>query len=164
MPDTTIATNAPAGPAAADLSVGEVVLERTIGFSRADLVRYAGASGDFNYIHWNERFAREVGLPNVIAHGMLTMATVVSPIVQWLGDPGAVLDYRTRFTSPVVVPDATSGVPEEPTAFVNIVAKVGALDPEAGTARIDVTATLPADGDAKPVSVLGRTQVKVALR
>ena len=72
---------------------------------RADLVRYAGASGDFNIIHWNERVAKEVGLPNVIAHGMLTMATAVRVVTDWVGDPAAVVDYSVRFTRPVVVPD-----------------------------------------------------------
>ena len=73
--------------------------------SRADLVRYAGASGDFNPIHWNERFATSVGLPNVIAHGMFTMATAVRVVTDWAGDPGAVVEYGVRFTRPVVVPD-----------------------------------------------------------
>ena len=71
---------------------------------RADLVRYAGASGDFNPIHWNERFARSVGLPDVIAHGMLTMGLVIRAVTSWIGDPGAVVDYGVRFTRPVVVP------------------------------------------------------------
>ena len=73
--------------------------------TRADLVRYAGASGDFNPIHWNERFAREVGLPNVIAHGMLTMALATRLVTRWAGDPAAVIECGARFTRPVVVPD-----------------------------------------------------------
>jgi len=73
--------------------------------TRADLVRYAGASGDFNPIHWNERFAREVGLPDVIAHGMFTMALGARLITSWAGEPSALVDYRVRFTHPVVVPD-----------------------------------------------------------
>ena len=72
---------------------------------RADLVRYAGASGDFNPIHWNERFAKEVGLPDVIAHGMFTMAVAIRVVTDWAGDPGAVVEYGVRFTRPVVVPD-----------------------------------------------------------
>lgn len=158
------AQGAPAAqlPAAADLEVGQSVLTTVVEISRADLVRYAGASGDFNPIHWNERFAREVGLDNVIAHGMLTMATAVSPVIEWLGDPGAVVDYRTRFSSPVIVPDAESGAPDQPTARVDVSVKVGVLDVEAKTARLDVTATVP--GADKPTGVLGRTQVKVRLR
>jgi acyl dehydratase len=72
-------------------------------------VRYCGASGDFNPIHWNERFAKEVGLPDVIAHGMFTMATAVRVVTDWVGDPGAVVDYGVRFTKPVVVPDDGKG-------------------------------------------------------
>jgi acyl dehydratase len=79
---------------------------------RADLVRYAGASGDFNPIHWNERFARSVGLPDVIAHGMLTMGLVIRAVTSWIGDPGAVVDYGVRFTRPVVVPDPGEAVIE----------------------------------------------------
>lgn len=76
---------------------------------RADLVRYAGASGDFNPIHWNERFARSVGLPDVIAHGMFTMAAAIRVVTDWVGDPAAVVDYGVRFTRPVVVPDDDAG-------------------------------------------------------
>lgn len=153
MTDST----ASAAPKLADLEVGQEVLSREIPVSRADLVRYAGASGDYNTIHWNERFAKEVGLPNVIAHGMLTMALVVGPVTAWAGDPAAVVDYRTRFTKPVVVPDAESGSPEQPTAVLAVTAAVGAIDEEAGIARLDVTVK------AEDTSVLGRTQIKVRL-
>jgi acyl dehydratase len=78
--------------------------------TRAGLVRYAGASGDFNPIHWNERVAREVGLPDVIAHGMLTMALATRLVTAWAGDPGAVVACGARFTRPVVVPDDAEGV------------------------------------------------------
>jgi acyl dehydratase len=78
---------------------------------RAGLVQYCGASGDFNEIHWSERAARSVGLPDVIAHGMLTMAMAVRVITDWAGDPSAVVEYGTRFTSPVVVPDDDEGTP-----------------------------------------------------
>ncbi len=77
--------------------------------TRRDLVRYAGASGDFNVIHWNERIARSVGLPDVIAHGMLTMALAGRFLTEWAGDPGAVTEYRVRFSAPVVVPDDDKG-------------------------------------------------------
>ncbi|GAA4284741.1 MaoC family dehydratase [Brevibacterium daeguense] len=145
-------------PRLADLEVGRTVVSARIPISRADLVRYAGASGDYNHIHWNERFAREVGLDNVIAHGMLTMGSVVARISEWAVDPGAIVDYRTRFTAPVVVPDAESGAPDAPTAFLGMTATVGAIDADGGTARLDVEVT---SGEEK---VLGRTQVKVRLQ
>ncbi|RAE28994.1 acyl dehydratase, partial [Burkholderia multivorans] len=97
------------------LKIGDVVVETEIPLSRASLIDYAAASGDHNPIHWSERFAQEVGLEGVIAHGMLSMAVVVSPIAEWLGDPGAIVDYRTRFSAPVLVPDAESGPPSTPT-------------------------------------------------
>src|ERR1700729_4210683 len=77
--------------------------------TRRDLVRYAGASGDFNVIHWNERFAKSVGLPDVIAHGMLTMAEAARLVTQWAGDPGRVIEFGVRFTRPVVVADGDDG-------------------------------------------------------
>jgi acyl dehydratase len=86
--------------------VGDELPARDFPIARADLVRYAGASGDFNPIHWNERFAKSVGLPDVIAHGMFTMATAVRVVTDWVGDPGAVIEYGVRFTRPVVVSDA----------------------------------------------------------
>ena len=87
------------------VSVGDEIPAQEFPVSRADLVRYAGASGDFNPIHWNERFATSVGLPDVIAHGMFTMASAVRVVTDWAGDPGAVLEYGVRFTRPVVVAD-----------------------------------------------------------
>lgn len=93
----------------ADVVVGQVLPSRSFPVGRADLVRYAGASGDFNPIHWNERFARGVGLPDVIAHGMFTMATAARVVTDWVGDPGAIIDYSVRFTRPVVVPDDDKG-------------------------------------------------------
>lgn len=90
--------------------VGYELPALTVTFTRADLVRYAGASGDFNIIHWNERTARSVGLPGVIAHGMLTMGHAIRVVTQWLGDPTKVVDYQVRFTRPVVVPDDDRGV------------------------------------------------------
>ena len=86
-------------------SVGDALPSQDFPITRADLVRYAGASGDFNPIHWNERFAKSVGLPDVIAHGMFTMATAIRVVTDWVGDPGAVVEYGVRFTRPVVVPD-----------------------------------------------------------
>jgi len=82
---------------------------RTYRITRADLVRYAGASGDFNPIHWSDRIATSVGLPGVIAHGMFTMALVARAVTEWTGDPGAIVEYQARFTRPVVVPDTDEG-------------------------------------------------------
>src|ERR1700722_6820609 len=81
--------------------------------TRRDLVRYAGASGDFNVIHWNERVARSVGLPDVIAHGMLPMALAGRFVTEWAGDPGAVTEFGVRFSAPVVVPDDDKGATVE---------------------------------------------------
>jgi len=88
-----------------DVEVGTEIPARTYQVDRADLVRYAGASGDFNPIHWRESFAKAVGLPDVIAHGMYTMAQGGKFVTDWVGDPGAVVDYGVRFSAPVVVPD-----------------------------------------------------------
>lgn len=93
----------------ADVSVGDALPEQVYHVRRVDLVRYAGASGDFNVIHWNDRVARDVGLPGVIAHGMLTMAKAAQALTDWLADPGAVLDLGVRFTRPVPVPDDDEG-------------------------------------------------------
>ena len=137
-----------------DLAVGTEIGSRTLEISRADLVKYAGASGDFNPIHWNDRFAREVELPGVIAHGMFTMGSAVQLVTDWIGDPGAVLSYGTRFTKPVAVADADGG----PGAVVEVVGVVGALDADAGTARIDLTVTL----DGQKVLVKAQAVVRVA--
>src|ERR1043165_5637712 len=95
-----------------DVGVGTELPARSFPVPRATLVQYAGASGDFNPIHWNERFAREVGLPDVIAHGMFTMAEAVRVVTDWVGDPGAVVEYSVKFTRPVVVPDPEGAVVE----------------------------------------------------
>jgi acyl dehydratase len=91
------------------MQVGDRLPTRTFRVTRADLVRYAGASGDFNPIHWNDRTARSLGLPGVIAHGMYTMALAGQAVAEWVGDPAAVVDYGVRFTRPVVVPDDDTG-------------------------------------------------------
>jgi acyl dehydratase len=88
-----------------EVEVGQELPARTYPVHRIDLVKYAGASGDFNPIHWNESFARSVGLPDVIAHGMYTMAQGGRFVTDWAGDPGAILEYGVRFSSMVVVPD-----------------------------------------------------------
>ena len=124
-------------PVFADLAVGQEIGNRTIEVTRQDLVKYAGASGDFNPIHWNEAFATSVELPGVIAHGMFTMGAAVQLVSDWAGDPAAVVDYQTRFTKPVLVADTTGT--EEAGAVIEVTGVVGALDAEAGTARIDLT-------------------------
>ena len=91
------------------VEVGTPVPSQSFPLKRVDLIRYCGASGDFNVIHWNERIATSVGLPDVIAHGMLTMAEAVRVVTDWAGDPGAVIEYGVRFTRPVVVPDDDTG-------------------------------------------------------
>jgi acyl dehydratase len=114
--------------------VGDEIPAQEFPVSRADLVRYAGASGDFNPIHWNERFAVGVGLPDVIAHGMFTMATAVRVVTDWLGDPGAVIEYSVRFTRPVVVPD-----PDGTTLRVSGTVRAVRDD---GLAEVELTATV----------------------
>jgi len=92
-----------------DVEVGTQLPEQSFRIQRANLVQYAGASGDFNIIHWNERVAKAVGLPNVIAHGMFTMAEAGRVVTDWAGDPGAVVEYGVRFSAPVPVPDDDVG-------------------------------------------------------
>jgi acyl dehydratase len=122
-----------------ELAVGQEIGSRSIEVTRQDLVKYAGASGDFNPIHWNEAFATGVELPGVIAHGMFTMGSAVQLVSDWAGDPAAVVDYQTRFTKPVLVTDTTGT--SEPGAVIEVAGVVGALDAEARTARIDLTVT-----------------------
>jgi acyl dehydratase len=143
-------------PALKDLEKGEEIGRRVIDVNRVDLVKYAGASGDFNPIHWNEAFAQGVELPGVIAHGMFTMGSAVQLVTDWAGDPGAVVDYQTRFTKPVLVQDTTGT--EEPGAQVEVVGVVGALDEEAGTARIDLTVTF----DGQRVLMKAQAVVKLS--
>ncbi|GAB3544469.1 MaoC family dehydratase [Arthrobacter tumbae] len=121
-----------------DLEVGQEIGRSSIDVTRLDLVKYAGASGDFNPIHWNESFARGVDLPGVIAHGMFTMGSAVQAVTDWIGDPAAVIDYQTRFTRPVVVDDTTAQ-PGNAGAVIEVVGVVGALDADNSTARIDLT-------------------------
>ena len=134
----------------ADVEVGTLLPAQAFRVDRAGLVRYAGASGDFNVIHWNERFATSVGLPNVIAHGMLTMALAGRVLTDWLGDPGAVVEFGTKFTRPVVVPDDADG------ATVDVTGKVTAVNDD-GTAQVSLTVLC--DG----VTVLGNPRAVVRL-
>jgi acyl dehydratase len=100
-------------PSYEQTQAGTEIPPRQYQVTRLDLVRYAGASGDFNVIHWNERIARSVGLPDVIAHGMLTMALAGRFLTEWAGDPGAVAEFGVRFSAPVVVPDDDEGATVE---------------------------------------------------
>ena len=140
----------PATPSLDSLSVGDIVAESSFPLTRDSLVRYAGASGDFNPIHYRDDVAESVGLPGVLAHGMLTMGLAIQPVVDWAGDPARVVDYQVRFTRPVPV-DPDLG------AVVTVLAKVGALDSEAGVARIDLTVTF------NNTTVLGKAQARVSL-
>lgn len=131
------------------LAVGDVVAEREILFTRDRLVRYAGASGDFNPIHYRDDVAQSVGLPGVLAHGMLTMGAAASVATDWVGAAGRVLDYQVRFTRPVPV-DAEQG------ANVVVSVTVGALDAELRTARLDLRVVFGSQ------TVLGKSQLAVA--
>jgi len=134
----------------ADVEVGTELPALTVRLQRVNLVMYAGASGDFNPIHWNQRFAQAVGLPDVIAHGMLTMASAGRVVTDWVGDPGSVVEYGVRFTRPVVVPDDDRGATLEITASV-------AEKRDDNLVRIDITAKFD---DA---TVLGKAQAVVRL-
>ena len=133
-----------------DVETGDALPELTVHIARADLVRYAGASGDFNPIHWNERFAKGVGLPDVIAHGMYTMALAGRLLTAWTGDPGAVLDYGVRFTRPVAVSDADG-------ATLVLTGQVSSKSQD-GTVAVDLKATV--DGQ----TVLARAKAVLRLK
>jgi acyl dehydratase len=137
-----------------DAAPGDALPPLVVRMTRLDLVKYAGASGDFNPIHWSERFAVGVGLPNVIAHGMLTMALAGRLVTAWIGDPAAVVGYSARFTRPVVVPDDDEGVELELTGTVK------AVDDESGGARI---ATVAITAAVAGKTVLGRAVARVRL-
>ncbi|MGD0241536.1 MAG: MaoC family dehydratase [Streptosporangiaceae bacterium] len=139
-----------ASPGYHDIEAGAELAPRQYQVTRADLVRYAGASGDFNPIHWNERTAKAVGLPDVIAHGMFTMALAGRFLTEWAGDPAAVTEYGVRFSAPVVVPDDDKGALVEVSGVVT-----GKLDGNRVT--VDVTAR---SGDTK---VLTRARATVRL-
>jgi acyl dehydratase len=131
----------------AGLSVGDLVASATYPLRRDTLVRYAGASGDFNPIHYRDDVAESVGLPGVLAHGMLTMGLAVQPVVDRFG-VGRILDYQVRFTRPVPVPP-------DGEVLLEVEAKVGRLDAEARVARIDLAVKVAGS------AVLGRAQVRV---
>jgi len=133
-----------------DVEVGQQLPSLTIHVDRADLVRYTGASLDRNRLHWDERFARSVGLPDVIAHGMFTMGSVVNVVSDWVGDAGRVVEYGVRFTKPVVVP-------YEGGADVEVAGVVKAVDAQTRRATIDLKVTCGAE------KVLGRALAVVVL-
>ena len=139
-----------ASPGYHEVGEGTEIATRRYRVTRSDLVRYAGASGDFNVIHWNERIAKSVGLPDVIAHGMLTMALAGRFLTDWAGDPGAVTEFGVRFSSPVVVPDDDKGATVEIGGVVT-----GELD--RNRVAVELTAR---SGDAK---VLTRAHAVVRL-
>jgi acyl dehydratase len=132
------------------VAVGDEIPVVEYRLTRDSLVRYAGASGDFNPIHYRDDVAKNVGLPGVLAHGMLTMGVAVQSTVNWIGDPGRILDYQTRFTRPVVV-DPDSG------ATLSVAGKVAQVDDEARVARVDLTVIFNGE------TVLGKAQVQVRL-
>jgi acyl dehydratase len=131
--------------------VGTELPEQVFRVTRADLVRYAGASGDFNPIHWSDRVATGVGLPGVIAHGMFTMALAGRAVTGWTGDPAALVEYHVRFGRPVVVPDDEQG------AAVTVRGKVAALLDD-GRARVDLTVT----SEGEKVLSLARAIIRLA--
>jgi acyl dehydratase len=137
-------------PEIKSLTIDQVVAEKVFKITRDSLVRYAGASGDFNPIHYRDDVAKSVGLPGVLAHGMLTMGASISPVIAWAGSPAAVVDYSVRFTKPVVVP---------PTGYaeLKVVATVGLIEEENSRVRIDLTTLFEEN------TVLGKAQAWVKL-
>ena len=134
----------------ASLEVGQEIGSIEYRLTRDSLVRYAGASGDFNPIHYRDDIAMAVGLDGVLAHGMLTMGAAVQVAINWIGDPGRIVDYGVRFTKPVFV-DAAKG------AVLNVSGKVGEIDVENSIVRIDITAS------CADVAVLGKAQARVRI-
>lgn len=134
----------------ASLEVGQEIGSTEFLLTRDSLVRYAGASGDFNQIHYRDDVAAAVGLPGVLAHGMLTMGAAVQVAVDWVGNAGAVIDYQVRFTKPVVV-DPVDG------AVLVVTGKVGEIDAENKVVRVDLEAVF------NETKVLGKAQARVQL-
>lgn len=133
----------------AALQAGDVVAESTVTFTRADLVRYAGASTDFNPIHYSDSFASGIGLPGVVAHGMLTMGAALSVVTDWIGDPARVRSYRTKFTRPVPVPEGEGGA--------DVVVRASVVEVVEAVATLSLEVTHAAD------KVLGMARVEVDL-
>ena len=137
-------------PNISELTVGTELPTQTFKITRDSLVRYAGASGDFNPIHYRDDVAAAVGLPGVLAHGMLTMGIAIAPVVEWAGGLEHIVDYGVRFTRPVVV-DAKTG------AELEVSSKIAEIDVEAARVRVDITASF------QGVTVLGKAQAWVQL-
>ena len=131
------------------IEVGQELPAKRFPITRETLVRYAGASGDFNIIHWNERFAKEVGLPDVIAHGMLTMGLAIQVVTDWVDDPSRLLEYGCRFTRPIVVPDDGVG------ATLEVSGKVTSVDGDC--AVVTLTAV------SNEVTVLGKATATIRI-
>jgi len=136
-----------------DVAEGDPLPGLLLPLRRLDLIMYAGASGDFNPIHWSERIATSVGLPNVIAHGMLTMAVAARVITEWVGDPGAVSELSGRFVRPVPIPDDDQGTQ------VRVTAAVAAKLPDRRV-RVELQAVID---DADEALVLDRAAAVVQL-
>jgi acyl dehydratase len=134
------------------VEVGTQLPSLTVRFTRERLIRYAGAATDFNPIHYSEHFARQAGLPGVIAHGMLTMGTALRVVTNWVGDPSRVTSYSARFTRPVVVPDDADGVEVEFSASVSAIE--GSL----------VTVSIDALSDGQKVLGAARAEVDLGVR
>ena len=134
----------------AGLEVGQSIGSIETLLTRDSLVRYAGASGDFNPIHYRDDFALAVGLPGVLAHGMLTMGAAVQVVVDWIGDPGRIVDYGVRFTKPVLV-DSKDG------AVLTISGKIGEIDAENNVVRVDIATVF------NETAVLGKAQARVRI-
>lgn len=134
-----------------DLSVGMELPGLDLTFTRADLVAYAHASGDLNPIHQDEAFAKSVGLPDVIAHGMLTMGRAIQVVTNWIGDPTAVIEYSVRMTRPVVVPDTAEG------SVVSFTGNVAQINDD-GTVQVELGAVF---GDVKVLG-LAKATVRIA--
>jgi len=134
----------------ADVEPGTAIAPKSYRVTRLDLVKYAGASGDFNPIHWSERIARSVGLPGVIAHGMYTMAQAGKFVAEWAGDPGAVTEFGVRFSAMVPVPDDDRGAAIEVS---------GTVADKLGDNKVAVDLTARADG----AKVLTRARAVVRL-
>ncbi|MEY2989878.1 MAG: hypothetical protein RLZZ163_794 [Actinomycetota bacterium] len=132
-----------------DIAVGMELPSKSFTITRESLIKYAGASGDFNVIHWNERIATDVGLPDVIAHGMLTMGLAISVVTDWLGDPTRLVDYGCRFTRPVIVPDDGVG------AVLDVTGKVTEVQGD----RATITVSAVSDG----VTVLGKATASIRI-
>jgi acyl dehydratase len=136
-----------------DIQIGHEIPAQTYGVTRGQLIQYAGASGDFNIIHWNERFAKAVGLPDVIAHGMFTMATAGRLLTDWTGDPASVVEYGVRFSSMVPVPDDDTG---------STITVSGTVDQKLPDKKVTVVLTARA-GDPGASKVLTQARAVVQL-